>query len=98
MRRAACCGMIVARPVIPGEERAMEIRHRFWVEERSRAVWAVELHNHVVRACYGPLTLDEIDEDLIESFEYSSGGAAWIRENAEHFTPYVPVIPDFAPT
>jgi len=76
----------------------MEIRHRFWVEERSRAVWAVELHNHVVRACYGPLTLDEIDEDLIESFEYSSGGAAWIRENAEHFTPYVPVIPDFAPT
>jgi hypothetical protein len=56
------------------------------------------LHGHVVRACYGPLTLDEIDEDLIESFEYSHGGAAWIRENEEHFTPYVPAVPDISPT
>lgn len=22
----------------------MEIRHKFWVEERSHAIWAVELH------------------------------------------------------
>lgn len=72
----------------------MEIRHKFWVEERSHAVWAVELHDHAVTACYGPLTLDEIDEDLIDTFDYSIGGVAWIRENEEHFTPFVLRVPD----
>ena len=72
----------------------MEIRRKFWVEGRSHAIWAVELHDHVVRACHGPLTVDEVDDDLIEGFEYTTAGAAWIRENEEHFTPYVPRIPD----
>jgi hypothetical protein len=86
--------MIVAKPVVPGEERAMEIRRKFWVEERSHAIWAVELHDHAVHACYGPLTLDEVDEELIDSFDYSAGGVAWIRENGEHFTAFVPRVPD----
>lgn len=72
----------------------MEIRRKFWVEQRSHAVWAVELHDHTVHACYGPLTLDEVDEDLIESFNYSTGGAAWIRENEDHFSSLVPRVPD----
>jgi len=81
-------------PIIPEEERAMEIRHKFWVEERSHAIWAVELHDHTVHACYGPLGPDEVDEDLIESFDYSIGGVVWIRENEEHFTTLVPRVPD----
>ena len=29
----------------------MEIRRKFWVEQRSHAIWAVELHDHLpVRA------------------------------------------------
>ena len=86
--------MIVAKPVVRAEERVMEIRHKFWVEERSHAIWAVELHGHEVHACYGPLTMDDVDEDLIESFDYSTVGVAWIRENEEHFTAYVPSVPD----
>jgi len=86
--------MIVATADVPGEERAMEIRHKFWVEARSHAIWAVELHDHAVHACYGPLTLDEVDEELIDSFDYSAGGVAWIRENEEHFTAFVPRVPD----
>jgi hypothetical protein len=42
--------MIVTKPVVPEEERAMEIRRKFWVEERSHAIWAVELHDHAVHA------------------------------------------------
>ena len=80
--------------VVSGEELTMEIRRKFWVEERSHAIWAVELHDHTVHACYGPLGADEVDEDLIESFDYSTGGVAWIRENEEHFTSLVPRVPD----
>ena len=72
----------------------MEICRKFWVEQRSHAVWAVELHDHVVEGCYGPLILEEIDDDLIESFDYSAGGVAWIRENEAHFTPLVPRVPE----
>ncbi len=49
-------------------------------------------------ACYGPLTLDEVDEDLIDSFDYATGGAAWIRENEEHFTALVPRVPEIPGT
>lgn len=47
-----------------------------------------------MHGCYGPLTMEDVDEDLIESFDYSTVGAAWIRANEEHFTPYVPRVPD----
>ncbi len=76
----------------------MEIRRKFWVEERSHAIWAVELHDHALTACYGPLTPDEVDEDLIDGFDYSTAGVAWIRENEEHFTPFVLRVPDMPET
>ncbi len=76
----------------------MEIRRKFWVEQRSQAVWAVELHDREVCACYGPLTLDEVDEDLIDGFDYSAGGIAWIRENEEHFTQLVTRVPEIPGT
>jgi hypothetical protein len=78
----------------PAEEPIMEISRKFWVEQRSHAVWAVELHDHTPARCYGPLTLDEVDDDLIESFDYSTGGVGWIRENEEHFTALVPSVPE----
>jgi len=76
----------------------MEIRRKFWVEERSRAIWAVELHDHEVAACCGPLTLDEADDDMLESFDYTPTGAVWIRENEEHFTPLVTQVPEIPGT
>ncbi len=76
----------------------MDVRHRFWMEDRTGAVWAVELRNHVVTACYGPLPLDEIDDDLLGTFDYATGGVAWIRANEEHFTPYTPLVPDIPAT
>ena len=27
----------------PGEESIMEVKRKFWVEQRSHAIWAVEL-------------------------------------------------------
>jgi hypothetical protein len=72
----------------------MDVRRKLWVEERTRAIWAVELHDHVVAACSGPLTLDEADEEMLENLDYSETGAAWIRENEEHFTPLVTRVPE----
>jgi hypothetical protein len=80
-------------PTHPGGT-AMEIRRKFLVEGRSHAVWAVELHDHQIRACCGPLLPDEVDEDLLDTFEYAEAGAAWIRENEEHFTPLVIQVPE----
>ena len=76
----------------------METRHEFWMEERTGAIWAVEVVDHVPRACYGPLDLDEVDEDLLDGFAYQEGGAGWIRDNEHHFTTYVPLIPYIPPT
>ena len=46
----------------------------------------------------GRSTLDEVDDDLIESFDFSTGGVAWIRENEEHFTPLVAQVPEIPGT
>lgn len=74
------------------------MRHAFWIETQLQLVWAVELDDGVVTACYGPLTMDEIDDDLLETFDYGPGGAAWIREHSERFSPHVLAVPDFPAT
>jgi hypothetical protein len=82
----------------PGEELAVEMKRRFWVEERTQAIWAVELHDHEVHACHGPLTLDEVDEDMLEDYDYTTAGTAWIRQNEEHFTSLVIRVPEIPGT
>ncbi len=72
----------------------MDLQRKFWVEGRSQGVWAVELRGHEIVACCGPLTLDEADDDLLDALEYTDIGVAWIRENAEHFTPLVTQVPE----
>ena len=92
MLRATGC------PIIGEKAVGMEIEHEFWIEQATRAIWAVELHDDVVTACYGPLVLGDVDEDLLESFDYSPGGAAWIEQHRERFSPFTPVIPYIPPT
>jgi hypothetical protein len=98
MNREAPRRTIGGAPALAREERTMEIRHKFWVEQRSHAIWAVELDGHEVVGCYGPLILDEVDDDLLETFEYSTGGVAWIHQNEDHFAPFVPRVPEIPGT
>ena len=77
----------------------MELRHEYWIEESTGGIWAVELdEGYAVRACFGPLLLREVDAELLEAYEYSPGGAAWIEEHRERFAPFVPEIPYISPT
>jgi hypothetical protein len=76
----------------------METRHEFWMEERTGAIWAVEVTGHTLTGCYGPLVLDEVDEDMLDGFAYQAGGVEWIRANEHHFTTHVPLIPYIPPT
>ena len=76
----------------------MNVEHEFWIEETTGWIWAVELTDGVVSACFGPLLWDDIDDDLLEVFEYSSGGAAWLQSRREHFTRFEPEIPVIPPT
>lgn len=73
---------------------ATRIEHEFWMEGSSRAVWAVELHDGVVAACWGPLLPEDVEEDLLDAFAYGTGGAAWIEANRERFSAIRPAVPD----
>jgi hypothetical protein len=76
----------------------LETRNEFWIEEVTGAIWAVELRDGDLAGCYGPLLLDEVDEDLLECFEYSRGGVAWIEQHRDRFSHYVPVVPFIPPS
>jgi hypothetical protein len=72
----------------------MKIERAFWMEHSTRATWAVELRDDVVEACYGPLLPEDVDDDLLETFDYGQGGAAWIELNRERFGTIKPVVPE----
>ena len=72
----------------------MSIEHAFWLEGATQAVWAVELRDDVVSACWGPLLPEEVDDDLLDCFDYGPGGAAWIELNRERFSTILPTVPD----
>lgn len=72
----------------------MKIEHEFWMERSTQAVWAIELHDGLVTACYGPLLPEDVDEDLLGTFDYSPGGAAWIEMHRERFGTIKPVVPE----
>jgi hypothetical protein len=52
------------------------------------------LRDDVVTACYGPLLSEDVEDDLLETFDYSPGGAAWIETNRERFGTIKPVVPE----
>lgn len=74
----------------------MKIEREFWMEGATHAVWAVELEDGTVAACYGPLLPSEIDDELLDTFEYSRGGAAWIELNRERFGTIKPAVPEIS--
>lgn len=76
------------------ESLAARIEREFWMEGSSQAVWAVELHDGVVTACWGPLLPEDVEEDLLDAFEYGPGGAAWIERNRERFSAIRPAVPE----
>jgi hypothetical protein len=76
----------------------MKIEHEFWIERSTQAVWAVELQDDVVTACYGPLLPGDVDEDSLDTFDYSLGGAAWIELNRERFGVIKPSVPELPET
>jgi hypothetical protein len=76
----------------------MNVEHEFWIEDRTRAVWAVELTDEVVTGCHGPLLLHEVDDELLDVLEYTTVGVAWITENRERFAVYPTAIPFVPPT
>ena len=77
----------------------MELRHEYWIEEATGGIWAVELgQDGGVRACYGPLRLRDVDRELLEAYDYSPGGAAWIEEHRGRFAPFLAEIPYISPT
>ena len=77
---------------------SMKIEHEFWIERSTQAIWAVESHDGVVQACYGPLLLDDVEDDLLEIFDYSPGGAAWIEMNRDRFGTLKPAVPEMPET
>ena len=72
----------------------MKIERAFWMEHATQAVWAVELRDDVVVSCYGPLLAEDVDDDLLDVFDYSPGGAAWIELNRERFAAIRPAVPE----
>ena len=72
----------------------MRIEHEFWIEQSTHAIWAVELRDDTVARCHGPLLLDDVDDDLLEAYEYTTGGAAWLELNRERFCTFTSVIPE----
>ncbi len=76
----------------------MDVTHEFWIEERTESVWAVEVRGHEVIASCGPLLLGDVDDDLLDTYDYSTGAVAWIQANSEHFARYLPTIPYIPPT
>jgi hypothetical protein len=76
----------------------MEIEHEFWVEQATGWIWAVELDGGAVTACCGPLLWDDVDEDLLETFDYSTCGAAWIAAHRDQFSRFRPEIPFMPPS
>jgi hypothetical protein len=76
----------------------MRIEREFWIEQSTHAIWAVELQDDAVTACYGPLLLEDVDPDLLDGYDYSAGGAPWIERNRERFGTFTPVIPELPET
>jgi hypothetical protein len=86
-------------PPSAGEDiEAMAIDHEFWVEQATGWIWAVELDDGAVTASCGPLLWDDVDEDVLDDLDYSTGGAAWIAAHRDRFTRFTPRIPFMPPS
>jgi hypothetical protein len=64
--------------------------YEFWRELATGQVWAIELHDGVVSGCFGPLAHGEVDDALLERFDYDRDDAEWVEEHRDEFDLHVP--------
>jgi hypothetical protein len=64
----------------------------FWRDTKRPDVWAVEIREGKVVRCSGPLAIGmaELDGELLDSLDYSTEKAAWIRKHPDRFRPWGP--------
>lgn len=60
----------------------------FWRERATRETWAIELLDGIVFGCCGPLDHSEVEEQFLESFDYSPLRAAWVEGHRDAFDLY----------
>ena len=72
----------------------------YWRDTKRASVWAVEIQDGQVVRCCGPLSLGEaeLDEELLDTLDYSKRRAAWIRSQADRFRPWEPSHEAISPT
>jgi hypothetical protein len=81
------------------ERRPEMFVREFWRDtKRHDEIWAVEIcDGHVFRCC-GPFTEGEVDDDLLDTLDYSTARAAWIAERRDRFSKWEPPVSVIWPT
>jgi hypothetical protein len=59
--------------------------YEFWRERATGETWAIELLDGVVLGCCGPLDHSEVEQQFLESFNYSPVRAAWVEGHRDAF-------------
>ena len=71
----------------------------FWRDTRQKdEIWAVELCEGRVFRCCGPFTEGEVDEDLLDSLDFSVTRAGWLEERRGRFEQWQPPVSVIWPT
>ena len=69
------------------------IEHEFWRDPRTGEVWAVRLVDGVVAGVCGPLDVEEIDDEFLDSYDYATEPAAQMERERERFSLYETALP-----
>jgi hypothetical protein len=70
------------------EEVAAMKTYEFWREGGTGKIWAVELLEGIVVGCCGPLDHSELEEQFLETFDYSEERAPWVEGHRDAFDLY----------
>ena len=66
--------------------------HEYWRDTRTDHVWAVEIEDGKLVACFGPLSLGEaqLDGELLDGLGYSTRRVSWLDTHRDRFRPWEP--------
>ena len=84
--------------MIAAEGDMRRIRREFWHDDVSGDIWAVELEDGGVTACFGPLDRSEVDVDLLDGYPYAPERGGWLERHRERFSPWEAGIPFIPPS
>ncbi|MGZ4335115.1 MAG: hypothetical protein ACXVRJ_12720 [Gaiellaceae bacterium] len=59
--------------------------HEFWRERATGEVWAVELVDGVVTGACGPLDHSEVEEEFLDTFDYTADRAALMENHRDGY-------------